>query len=215
VELTEACVASIRRTDSQTWPIVVVDDGSNKADDFRRFGGVRLLRHARPLGVTAAWNTGACVVETPFIVWLNNDVIAFGPWIDRLLAPLRAGTAAIAGAAWRTEREVDFEWLRRSGGDRFPQGWCFATSRRTWRELDGFDESMAVYFSDTDFFLRARQRGLRLEVIERLPLKHLGHRTAHDPACLRDRCDRWQRDRQTFLAKHSSLRAGSASDPAA
>lgn len=139
-------------------------------------------------------------------------MIANGPWVNRLLAPLRAGTADVVGAAWRIERDVDPNQFEPFGGPRMLQGWCFAARTKTWHALDGFDEAMAFYWSDTDFFVRARRRGARLGVVEGLPLVHLGHRTAHDSSCLPNRRAQWQRDRQKFIRKMNELRAGSASD---
>lgn len=212
VRLTVECVASIRNTDPKPWPILVVDDASDPFDALEPFGygkdqtsaprsSLRILRHERQRGVTAAWNTGARHAETSFVLWLNNDVIAEGPWVEQLLRPLVAGSAEVTGARWRTERTVDQDLLNRHGGSRFLEGWCFATRRTSWEDLGGFDEAMAVYWGDTDFFVRARKHGMRLGVVNELPLRHLGHRTAHDPSCLSDRHRHWQRDRATFLRK--------------
>ena len=228
VALTLDCIASICNTDPTPWPILVVDDASDDeerrrldhADATNRWA-VETARHTEHRGVAAAWNTGASRAPTPYVVWLNNDVVADGPWVEQLVGPLRSRALEIVGVAWRTEGAVDRRLLTAHGGGRFLQGWCFAASKRTWEKLGGFDERMAVYWSDTDFFIRARRAGLRLGAVDRLPLRHLGHRTAHDGSCLPDRNVRWRRDRAAFLQKltattdgASNIRAGSPSDPA-
>lgn len=213
--LTAQCLESIRRTDGKPWPILVVDDGSDPFVDLKSMicrnshapvadASVHVLRHERQRGVTAAWNTGARCVKTPFAIWLNNDVIAEGPWVERLITPLRDGSAEVVGVGWRTERAVGSERLRQHDRERLLEGWCFAARKSTWETLGGFDEAMAVYWSDTDFFVRAKRRGLVLEVVDEIPLRHLGHRTAHDPRCLPSRHVHWRRDREAFLHKFAS-----------
>jgi GT2 family glycosyltransferase len=208
VDLTAACIASLHVTDPEPWPVVVVDDASEpfqplplQSPSLAMHGPVRTVRHQQHLGVAAAWNSGARHTRTPFVVWLNNDVIAHGPWVRRLTEPLRTRELDIVCTAWRAERAVDGERLAALGGKRFPQGWCFAARRVDWQRLEGFDEATAIYWSDTDFFLRARIAELRIGIVSDLPLVHLGHRTAHDPESLADRAKRWHEDRTAFLEK--------------
>jgi GT2 family glycosyltransferase len=190
--LTLQCLHSLSRLESQCWSAIVVDDGS---DD----GSVAMIRSANVAacrvmeqsrrGVTAAWNTGISQATTPFVVLLNNDVQIAGPFVDRLVHPLRNRQASIVGAEWRIEPLIQGRVL---------SGWCFAFALALWRDLGGFDEAMAWYFSDTDFQCRAARVGCELASVDRLPLRHLGHRTTRrDP----QRRAVWLSDRTRFLAK--------------
>jgi GT2 family glycosyltransferase len=219
VDLTTACIESLRATDPLPWPVIVVDDASEpsqpspvQSTSLGTHALIRTVRNAQQRGVAAAWNTGGRHVHTPLVVWLNNDVISHGPWVRRLTEPLRSGSLDLVGVAWRAERAVDGKRLAALGGNRFPQGWCFAGRREDWQRLGGFDEAMAIYFSDTDFFLRARVTGLRIGVVSDLPLVHLGHRTAHDPESLPNRATRWHDDRAAFLRKRSRGRGSGVGD---
>ena len=208
-ELTCACLESLRRCESICWPVIVVDDGSSPgcADAVmaRGFRNVLVLRRPHA-GVTAAWNLGARHVETPLVVFLNNDVQFSGAAVEGLIRPVRQGTALIAGAACRRERLLPDDVLRRLPTDRFLQGWCFATAVDTWRALGGFDEAMKVYWSDTDFQARTvRGAGADSESLAccaGLPIRHLGHRTVRG---VPTRNAIWRADRAAFIAKWSAM----------
>ena len=205
-ELTCACIESLRRQEPIRWPVIVVDDGSSPgcADAVmaRGFLDTTVIRQPHT-GVTAAWNLGAAHATTPLIVFLNNDVLFMDSAIERLISCLRQGAALVSGAAWRRERLLPHRVLRRLSTDRFLQGWCLAVSAETLRAIGGFDESMKVYWSDTDFqvrVLRAAGDPQALVCRSDLPLHHLGHRTAHR---LPNRCAAWRADRAAFIAKWS------------
>ncbi|WP_197533713.1 glycosyltransferase [Symmachiella dynata] len=219
-DLTRDCLTSLREQDRAAWPVVVVDDGSPQAatgltvEDVSP--GQLILQPHR--GVSAAWNRGAAAAETQFLVFLNNDTISTGPWVDEMVRPLRQRECALTGVAMRAERALPESLLDRLAMRTFLAGWCFAISASVFRELGGFDESLRVYWSDTDLQLRAALQ-MRcdcrevLRDVARLPLVHLGHRTAHDGRCLPRQREQWCTDRQGFIAKWQQRLAGGLSRP--
>jgi len=199
--LTQACIRGLRDHESRCWPVIVVDDGSEDAsrEGIRNAGfeNCRVISQP-PLGVTAAWNAGIGRVETPWVILLNNDVLIDGPFVEWLMQPLRAGQAFITGAETRSEPLL----LNRT----LLSGWCFGFAVELWRELGGFEESLRLYWSDTDFqcsaMLRSAANKTALKCVASLPLRHLGHQTArHDPR----RRELWQADRARFVTKWSGL----------
>jgi len=66
--------------------VVVVDDGS--ATPVRAPAGVLVLRHARSRGPAAARNTGLAAAATPFVAFLDSDVLPGPGWLAPLLAHL-------------------------------------------------------------------------------------------------------------------------------
>jgi GT2 family glycosyltransferase len=203
--LTQACVRGLRRQESEC-RIVIVDDGSTDGSELlfgrcRSLTGELCVVGRPPRGVTAAWNAGLARVETRFAVLLNNDVVIRGPFLDRLLAPLREERGAISGAAWRVEPLAPRKFIP---DGRLLEGWCLAFATELWSRLGGFDESLRTYWSDTDFQCRAARcygrsaRAAPLVVVSSLPIVHLGHRTARrDPG----RGAQWRGDRERFLRK--------------
>ncbi|MEU6699209.1 mycofactocin biosynthesis glycosyltransferase MftF [Pseudonocardia sp. NPDC046786] len=71
--------------------LIVVDDGSTEPEPLRRSveaAGGRLLRHAASRGPAAARNAGLGAARTPFVVFLDSDVVPEPGWLEPLLAHL-------------------------------------------------------------------------------------------------------------------------------
>jgi GT2 family glycosyltransferase len=200
-DLTRQCLAGLFQHEPDIGEILVVDDGSpdGSADKVEQFapGPVTVLR-AEPQGVTAAWNRGLSAATKRWVILLNNDVLIHGPWLEKLLQLLRDGTAMIAGARWRTERMLPQSLLLQSPATQLLEGWCLALARETWQRLGGFESSLRLYWSDTDFQWRAVQHygDSALHAVDNLPLEHLGHSTTRQSS---DREALWRADRQRFI----------------
>lgn len=198
-ELTLQAIRSLRRCDSNHWPILVVDNGSS-TESLRRLHELddphtEILALPRQ-GLTAAWNTAASRCRTETLVFLNNDTRSSGPWVAALLAPLEPQEARISGVESRREMHLrpSIEIL---------SGWCFAVRLDTFQAVGGFDEALHLYFSDTDFQLRVRDQFAASEIpawtaVPGLPLSHLSHRTAQQ---LSNRRPLWRADHERFLGR--------------
>ena len=83
----ERCLDAVRRTCPDS-PIIVVDDGSADpratAAACER-GGAALAGHPRSRGAAAARNTGLRDAETPFVAFVDSDVVVPTGWAHRLL----------------------------------------------------------------------------------------------------------------------------------
>lgn len=202
-QLTIACVQSLRRQHGEEPPVVVVDDGSAPGDielvASAGLNNVELLRRSRR-GVTSAWNAGAAKCSAEVLVFLNNDVVTTGPWINRLCEPLRDQRCIVVGVAHRRERHLDEQTLGRLPTRVFASGWCFAVRRADFEAVDGFRVSLRLYFSDTDLQARLlRQSGCGSEAIAtvtRLGLRHLGHATT---SLCDTRKEQWLADPRRFV----------------
>lgn len=216
-ELTERCVQTFRSHHGPEPSILIVDDGSPAGElaRLRRSLGDSAAFLTQPhRGVTAAWNAALSAAPSPHLLFLNNDTVTHGPWLDRLLAPLRTGAARMIGVAWRRERHLPAALARRQRFRRLLAGWCFALARADLVSLGGFEVLLTRYFSDTDLQLRLLANDAADEpllAVEGLPLLHLGHATAHR---LTDRAAQWERDRRRFLAKWSRIAPACSEHPA-
>lgn len=207
-ELTCACIRSLRRYDSDRWPVLVIDDGSTATAaekvSSEGFAATRVVAQPRR-GVSAAWNRGASLARTSHLVFLNNDTLFEGPAVRDLIAPLVKGEALLSGVLMRRETDLPDDVLHNLPRRCFLQGWCFAIPLLDFRRLGGFDESMKIYWSDTDLQARLLRDSsdyqTSLATNPRLPVKHLAHCTAR---ILPNRRRVWCRDRATFMQKWSS-----------
>jgi len=211
-ELTIPCISQIRDFDEVQWPIIVVDDGSPdcEADEVRQqnFPNTQIVSQPRR-GISAAWNRGAIFANTPYFVFLNNDVLTHGTWVQQLLEPLIAKTSSLTGVRVRREKLIPSEIRKTIINEEILEGWCFAVSRTDFEMANGFDESLAVYFSDSDFqtrvLLNKPEASRVVQALPDLPLTHLEHQTAHDAQCLPNRRSIWFCDRNKFVSKWSSI----------
>lgn len=185
--LTEPLVSALRQHEPDA-EILVIDDGAGRLKSPSDIEGVRML-HNEGRGLTAAWNRGCRWASHRHLVLLNNDVICLGPFLSKLVPRSECG---IAGSVMRGDEDLALFVL---------EGWCLAFTQETYHTLGGFDETMNLYFSDTDFQARAHKRGLPLTSVPLPMLRHLGHRTAHDKSILPDRAKQWQSDRREFCRK--------------
>lgn len=79
--------------------IVVVDDGSVDPHAVRAVAGeagARVLRHPVSRGPAAARNTGLRAASTPFVAFLDSDVVPQPGWLDPLLTCLADPAVALA-----------------------------------------------------------------------------------------------------------------------
>lgn len=206
LDFTVYCATSLRQCHDDSPQVLIVDDGSDPTllADWTpqlRSCGELLTRPHR--GVTAAWNAGLQACRTRWVVFLNNDTETRGDWCEQLITPLRRTEASLAGVRWRTERHLPQALQHHWRGPCWLQGWCFAAERSRLLDLGGFDESLELYFSDTDLQLRclvqtAATGGRALMCVDGLSITHVGHATAHR---LPDVRRRWLRDRRTFHQK--------------
>ncbi|MGZ4561277.1 MAG: mycofactocin biosynthesis glycosyltransferase MftF [Mycobacteriaceae bacterium] len=69
-------------------PVIVVDDGSRRPQELKAVSdshGAHLRRHATSRGPAAARNTGLAHTRTPFVVFLDSDVVPDPGWLPPLL----------------------------------------------------------------------------------------------------------------------------------
>ncbi|HWL06964.1 MAG TPA: glycosyltransferase [Planctomicrobium sp.] len=199
-ELTWNAVSSLQSHHENSYEILIVDDGSEEeaTRNLQNLGHSQttIIRHPRRRGVTAAWNTGAKEATGQNLIFLNNDTLTTGPWIEELLALLQCPENRIGGLRWRRRKPGGMEFRQTSS---LLQGWCLAMTRDTFHALNGFDERFRLYFSDTDMQLRCLKKWPNsLAILEGAPIRHLkGKTTRH----WHQRRTEWLTDRQRFHAE--------------
>jgi glycosyltransferase involved in cell wall biosynthesis len=187
-------LASVSAQEGVAAQVIVVDDGSSVpfADDGTSGLAVRVLRHDRPLGVSAARNHGLAEVTTPWVAFLDDDDL----WGPRKLARQLAAVddtgfdwACSATASFLRDQVLDVtdapvqddlsrELLR---GNCVPGSASSVLVRTALaREVGGFDESLPS-LEDWDFWIRLAQRSRVARVAEVDVAYRVHHRSmSHD-----------------------------------
>lgn len=108
-----------------------------------------------------AVNAGLKAANGDYIIWGNEDLRLSGPFIDKLLKPVRENPRTIAGP----RRRVDYGWP-------FIIGWLLGMHKVALEEIGYLDEQFPGTFEDTDYGARAFKVGYEIEQVE-LPVQHI------------------------------------------
>ncbi len=179
--------------------VLVVDDGSTDGSAALAAGydGVRVLALETNRGFARAANAGLAAVTAEAVALVNTDVVLAPDWLERAVAALEPGAAAVA------TKMVDLEdpsilysagdVLRRDGAceqrGRFERdsgafdapGEVFSACagaalyrRAAIAEAGGFDERLGTYLEDVELGLRLRLAGWHCRWEPRAVARHAG-----------------------------------------
>lgn len=207
--LTERCLTTLREnTDPAKAEVLVVDNGSTDEtpEKLKTVDGIRVLTTGKNLGFVRGNNAGiAATPELNDVVLLNNDVEVLQPdWLERLQATayaaddvgivgcrlrfpdgrlIHAGTYILPDTLWGQQIGALEKDLNQYAADREVEGIVFACAylkRPTLRAVGGLSEEYESYFEDTDYCLRAREKGLKTVVCGSVTILHHEHGSTSD-----------------------------------
>lgn len=202
-EMTQACLDSLRPTLGIHDEVIVVDNGSTDATagGIRRFPWVRVVTNPENRGFAAGCNQGAALASRDVVIFLNNDTLLAGRWLDALLAPFGDPTVGATGprsnfvSGPQLVEHVDYTSTQVSGIRPFVRHWeaahhnqtseverlvgfCLAVRRATFEAIGGFHEGFGIGgYEDDDLCARIRDEGSRLMITHGSFVHHHGHRT--------------------------------------
>ncbi|HXY27767.1 MAG TPA: glycosyltransferase, partial [Acidimicrobiales bacterium] len=234
-DATRACLESLRPTLGVHDQVVVVDNGSTDAtaQQLARFPWVEVVTNEENRGFAGGCNDGAAAARHGHLVFLNNDTLLAGRWLDALVAPFDDDSVGAAGPRSNfvsgpqvvpeaTYAPGDMGALRRfarawaedhrglvGDTDRLV-GFCLAVRRDVFEQVGGFDESYGIGgYEDDDLCRRILETGHRLVIAHESFVHHDGHRT-FDANGL-DWFAEQESNRDRFAARH--LRSAPAGTP--
>ena len=184
-----------------SFEIIIVDDCSR---DETLFGGfllsraVRFVRNLKNEGFVRSCNAGAAIAKGTYLLFLNNDTLVRGSWLDELVSTFDAvpnvgivgskllfedgSLQEVGGIIWRLGD--GWNWGRQ--GDRSDPRFCFLRDcdyvsgaalmieRKLFEQLKGFDEEFVpAYYEDADLCFRVRATGKRVVVQPASEIVHL------------------------------------------
>ncbi|HUW14841.1 MAG TPA: glycosyltransferase family 2 protein [Anaerolineae bacterium] len=168
--------------------VIVVDNASTDGSaDFvsEHYPQARLVRNAENRGFAAANNQGAALASGEVLVFLNQDTRVQAGWLQALVEGLGGGDAVglttskvlVMSQPDRIQacgQDVHYTGLVFGRGFGAAAGsldgaeavgavggCSFAARLEVWQQLGGFDETLYMYYEETDLSWRARLRGYR------------------------------------------------------
>lgn len=183
--------------------IIIVDNGSTDKTRESLEGSteIKYVRFEQNKGFAVGCNYGAFKSEGKNILFLNNDIRVksdHSTWTQKLIE--KCDNALVGPTMGQLDNSLNFvqEANKVLPGKSYMSGWCIAASRRTWQCVDflrpvennddDFDEVRRIpqifseefgiaYFEDTDLSFRARDLGIKFEVVD-IPVVHFGKQTS-------------------------------------
>lgn len=151
------------------------------------------------LGFSKACNVGLSAVETPAVLFLNNDVRMTSPyWLETIRSALKPGV--LVGARLRHDPHTTVD------GQSVPylDGWCVAGFTSDIRDLGGWNEDFEepAYYGDNELCARAVAAGMELVAVP-VGLRHIANYTSRRM----DVSGVSQRNRERFQTIVRELRA--------
>lgn len=186
------CLASVLSQAGAENEVVVVDNRSTDGSvQFigEHFPSVRLIENQENHGFAAACNQGARAAIGQILVFLNQDTIVLPGWLSGLTRELETGAGVgLTTSQLRLMRRPDSihlcgqdvhysglvfgrDYARPAAGQAQPcdvnavSGASFAIRRELWEELGGFDETLYMYYEETDLSWRALLAGYRCRYV--------------------------------------------------
>ncbi len=187
LELTRACVASLRAHTDVAFELIVVDNGSaREAAAFASEAADVAVLNAENRGFAAGMNQGLEAATGRLVAFVNNDTVFPPQWASRLVATmdgvpdaglvLPAVTAAGNQASVRQEPGdgvVTFPPFRA-----IPSGVVYLARRDVMEELGGWNERYPVASGeDLDLLFTFWSNGLAVVLDERVLVEHVSAAT--------------------------------------
>lgn len=221
---TAGCLEGLKQLSYPAFETVVVDNGSRRSAEealASRFPGVQWIRLPQNVGFAAGCNEGirrALSRGVEGVLLLNNDAKGTSDLLDKMVETAFSGDAVgVVGAVIYRESPhrpllagMQFNFftarIRRilpsSGRESMPvvSGSCFFIKKVCLEKVGFLDERFFIYFEETDFCYRARQKGYQVICDGRLSVQHEdGSTFGRGSAAFRYL---YTRNRLLFLSKH-------------
>jgi glycosyltransferase involved in cell wall biosynthesis len=183
--------------------IYVIDNGSTDdtryvLDRAKEVLPLTVIRNEENIGVNASWNLGLSLSESPYISFLNNDIVIPNCFFENvaetfwryqeigIVLPARAGSPTEASSCQLFGHFPHI--LKRAGGvapySTGIQGWAFSV-RRELIAGDPIPRELVTFFGDVWWFLSVEKQGFLRGIMVDVPVYHhlggISSISMHDP----------------------------------
>lgn len=181
-----ACLNAVFLQDRLADDILVIDDGStDKTVEIAKTYPVRIIKHAKNLGLAAARNSALKNTDAKLIASLDSDCEPSKDWLKHLAK--RINSSNVAGVGGKTEEanrsNVFNNWravhMKQHWGDskKINPSFLFGSNTLLRRDLllkvGSYNEKYRSNFEDVDISSRLRKRGYTIIYEPRAVVKHL------------------------------------------
>ena len=186
VEYTRGCLDSLRPDLEAGIELIIIDNNSTDETPnyLNSLSGVNVIRNETNRGCAGGWNQGVKAATREWIVVLNNDVVVGPGWLEAMAQFAESSGCGVVTPAIREGpinyafREYAADFVIRMGSVQrigVANGICFMVARWVFEKVGLFDERFRIgQFEDADFFIRARNAGIKLGTTGRAFLHHYG-----------------------------------------
>ena len=177
---TLAAVEPLRRADPDAVEVIVVDGSEHRLDDIGGdFPGVRWIPFAPIPGrvtIPHQRNAGLAAAGGRIIVFIDAGCVPDEGWLDRVVAPIRAGAETVVAGSHRSPTGTshrDEDTSRREGREYLAEAPTInlAITREVFTAVGGFDERFD-YGSDVDLCWRIVDAGHRIRYVPEACVVH-------------------------------------------
>lgn len=113
IEITRQCIAYIRALQSKPIPILIIDNGSDPiySNELRHLGD-GYIRNEQNLGVISAMNQAWPLIQTPFVMYMHNDVLVLEKHFDEKITAVLTHIPHVGAAGFGGGYMVDCRGTR-------------------------------------------------------------------------------------------------------
>lgn len=152
------CCESLQQTDYAPFELIIIDNDShdNSMAQLPSSLDIRVIRNNENRGFGRACNQGAALAGGEFLVFLNPDVTITPHWLAILIEHMREQPeAAIICPTTLFPGDLPLSAEQPVERTAAVPGAAMLVRRTAWEALGGFDETIFLYWEDTDLCWRA------------------------------------------------------------
>lgn len=131
------------------------------------------FKNTKNEGLSKIWNRLIKESKAEFICLLNSDTIVEQNWLRNMVKYFKSDIGAIGpvtnnAGVQQKERGIGIEEVDTLSG------FCLLFPKKIWEEIGGFDEQFYLYFEDTDFCRKIKEKGYKFLMVNDVFIKHIG-----------------------------------------
>lgn len=223
-EYTKQCIDSIKKKTRAPYKILVIDNASTDetVKELRKDTTLCHIENSHNLGFPAGFNVGLMLVDTPWFVICNSDVVVTPNWLHHMIKHIElekdlvilgprsnyvSGPQMIKDVPYKNDMELDqyaktLDKPQERGINYYPRIVFFFTlfKIRALKEIGVLDEIFGMgNFEDDDYCMRAKIKKLKTAYDNTIFIHHYGSKGFKEDAAAY--ADLLKKNAQIFMKK--------------